>query len=876
MKITLLTCILGALCAELNAAENIWLEGESPKKSDFAKHNWYDAVAKEGLSGKEWLSHYGNKPGTAEYEISSTESGEFVFWLRCNVFACEMDYQLNGAGWKPIDFNEKNVRDRLMISPKPDHRFIGWLRVGKVPLNKGANTLALKIHSKLSNHGGIDCMVFSNSGFIPSGAMKPEAEAAAAPDAWFRVLPDDDAFSEKSIVDLSALIHKPAGKLGYLKAAGKDLKFENAPDPVKFWGVNASVEGKNTPEDMTRRARYFAKYGINMIRQHPLEDFLGPLKDGQFDAKKIDQWDRWFSTLKNQGIYMTWSIFYPHWISKDDGYPPELLAELKTNQAGLYNTTGMVNFSRQLQDLELKYAKAILEHVNPYTKLAYKDDPALAVVEIHNEDCVFFHNPLTSLAQNKPPKHAALLRKMFCEWAKKKYGTDEELQKAWGTKDSLASGELRLYGAWQFSHERPQVDSKQHMGDMIRFLADIQREYYARRIKELKEDIGFKGVTVTTGWVTGGPIAEPANLWCDTAADMIDRHNYFGGGAGGHGIAVGAVKNGTHLAAPFSGILSSGFHQVETQPFSITEWTSCPPNQWKAEIAPLFAFYGMGLQGWDASYHFAANGPRIGDGWPNLSAYNSDTPHYMGQFPALALALYKNHIKEAPIAAARRIKPYDAFTGDDAFKTGIAASGGTGADFKVATGLETPNAVMAIGRVTAAFDGKSPEKIDWSKYWDKEKKIVRSMTGELEWNYDKRVVTLSAPKSQAIIGFAGGGDYDLPAVKASIKTNFCSLLFTALDDQPVAESKHILITAMARDKQTNAQYNDDGTQLTAIGSPPLLMEPVEATLTFKGPPITSVKTVDIYGVPTATTVPVNGNLVKIDGTFKTYYYEVRR
>src|SRR5262249_50906124 len=152
--------------------------------------------------------------------------------------------------------------------------------------------------------------------------------------------------------------------------SGKDLKFEKGNGAQKFWGVNASAQMKDSPDDMARRARYFAKYGINMIRQHPLEDFLGPLKNGQFDAKKMDQWDRWFAALKNQGIYMTWSVFYPHWISKDDGYPPELLAELQQRN-GMYSTSGMVNFSRQLQDLELKYVKAILEHVNPHTKLAY-------------------------------------------------------------------------------------------------------------------------------------------------------------------------------------------------------------------------------------------------------------------------------------------------------------------------------------------------------------------------------------------------------------------------------------------------------------------------------------------------------------------------
>lgn len=871
--------LLPMLIAPLLAAENIWIEGEAPKSHDFAKHGWYDDVAKEGFSGRQWLSHYdGNKAGTATYAFDCNEGGEFVLWLRCNYFACEMDYQLNGGAFTPIDLSEKNIRDGMMVSKKPDHRFIGWCKVGKIALAKGPNTLAIKIRSKLSNHGGIDCMVFSNSGFIPSGAMKPGADDAgggeAKGDSWFRIVADMDAFSDKSIIDMSALLHKPAGKFGFLKRDGKDLKFEKGGGAVKFWGVGTNAEEKNSPEEMALRARYFAKHGINMIRQHPVFGLLGPLKNGEFDAKKIDAWDRWFAELKKHGIYMTWSVFYPLMISAGDGYPPELLAELQ-KQGDLYSTTGVVNFSRPLQDLEIKYVKALLNHVNPYTKLAYKDDPALAVLEVHNEDCVFFHNPLTSLAGGKPPKHAALLRRMFCEWARAKYKTDEELQKAWGTKESLASNDLHLYGTWQMTAQRPQVESKARLGDFIHFLTDTQREYYVRRMKEIREECGFKAVTVTTAWWTEA-IASPANLYCDTAGDMIDRHNYFGGGDGAHMIKTGKVNNASHMATPGGGILSSGFFQTEDQPFAMTEWTSSPPNQWKAEMAPLFAFYGMGLQGWDSSYHFAANGPRIGDGWPNLSWYCTDTPHYIGQFPALAFALYKGHIKEAPLAAARRLKVDDLFSGEDALKQGGSAGGGQGADFKVATGFETPNEVLAIGRVTVSFGGKEAEKSDWAKYWDKDKKIVRSMTGELTWDYGRRVVTVQSPRTQAVIGFAGGGDYDLPGVKVAVKTKFCSLIFTPLDDQPLAESKHILITAMAQDKQSNTQYNADGSQLLALGGPPLLMEPVEAAITLKGPAPAEVNVVDIYGVPTAKKVKVVGNAFNIDGTYKTYYYEVKR
>jgi len=103
-----------------------------------------------------------------------------------------------------------------------------------------------------------------------------------------------------------------------------------------------------------------------------------------------------------------------------------------------------------------------------------------------------------------------------------------------------------------------------------------------------------------------------------------------------------------------------------------------------------------------------------------------------------------------------------------------------------------------------------------------------------------------------------------------------SLLFTPLDDQPLNTSKQILITALARDIQTGAEYNDDGTQLLNAGSPPLLLEPVQAKLTFRGDPITSCRPVDMYGVPLEVEVDRAGQTITIDGRYRSFYYEVRR
>ena len=112
---------------------------------------------------------------------SNAQGRQFAFWLRYNYFAAEMDYQLN-AGADADRSQEKNARrvDDFAQTGPSLHR-LGAL--GKSRSIRGTNALALKIHSKLSDHGGIDCMVFTNTGFVPSGAVKPGVEETAG---WTR------------------------------------------------------------------------------------------------------------------------------------------------------------------------------------------------------------------------------------------------------------------------------------------------------------------------------------------------------------------------------------------------------------------------------------------------------------------------------------------------------------------------------------------------------------------------------------------------------------------------------------------------------------------------------------------------------------------
>ncbi len=893
------------------APEALWIEGEDYVSTTFNRHGWYSNVRTDQLSGNQWVAHYAGtgKLASSTYSLVIEEGGTFDLWLRINPFrngngGGDYNWRVQNdqgvwSAWTNVDMATVSSSVNIAL-PNIDIRNIGWAQGGQIELAPGEYTLEVQLGGQTGLtdrevHGGIDVMALVNYPWAPTGVQPPSTQLPTpGADEWFALQAGPDAFSPSSIIDMRYLLDDYAGIHGHLTQQADQFVFADG-TPVKFWGI---VAGQTATEDsMRQQAQFYAKHGINMVRQHPVQGVVGQLQGSRetgyyLNPANLDRFDKWFAILKENGIYMTWSLFYHHRLPNDakeslGGTVPDALFDELNSKAGL-DTYGYATFIQEYQDSQWEYANLLLNHVNPYTGLRYADDPALAIVEARNEDSVFFHNPLghNFVHGNDAPAHRERLREMWHDWVAATYATDADLAAAWGAgkraADSVtadpATQPMKMYAAWEMNANGPfgAPNEKARMGDFIRFLAEMQRDTYETYYGRLRT-IGYNAVIMSTAWRAGGPAADPANTWTDDAMDAITRHNYVGGGDGGHNITTGTVNNFTHMSLPGSGFISSGMYQVEDKPFVMTEWTQKPPNQWKAEAAPIFAFYGMGLQGWDASYQFAGGRSYMGNGWPGLRAYVTETPHYIGQFPALSFAIYNNHITEGSITAARRVSTDDLFQGIDVLSQDFT---GGGWDDKVLIGdLATPTQTLAIGRVTFKAGENLPHSYaqDWSQYWDQQNKVVTSNTGQLKWDYDDRVISVGAQKTQAIIGFAGGGTYDLPGVSVSVQTGFVSLIFTALDNKPLTQSGNILITAMAQDKQYGAVYNASGTELIEIGTEPLMLEPVQATITFKDNNINQANVVDVFGVPTSTQVPITGGrTIHIDGTYATYYYQVTR
>jgi hypothetical protein len=87
--------------------------------------------------------------------------------------------------------------------------------------------------------------------------------------------------------------------------------------------------------------------------------------------------------------------------------------------------------------MQRDYARALLTHVNAYTHTAYAQEPAVAIVEINNE------NTLLPLKVASLPDYYRLeVLKKWNQWLKARYGSTAKLAAAWGGREELGANLL--------------------------------------------------------------------------------------------------------------------------------------------------------------------------------------------------------------------------------------------------------------------------------------------------------------------------------------------------------------------------------------------------------------------------------------------------
>jgi len=132
-----------------------------------------------------------------------------------------------------------------------------------------------------------------------------------------------------------------------------------------------------------------------------------------------------------------------------------------------------------------------------------------------------------------------------------------------------------------------------------------------------------------------------------------------------------------------------------------------------------------------------------------------------------------------------------------------------------------------------------------------EKSPIVSDTGELIWHHfqnGKGLVTVETEKSQALIGFVRDNNTALKNISATVENEFCSIIVTSLDGQPISRSPRLLLVTTARSANKGMTWNKDKTALSDWGSAPTVIEPVKGKVIFR----------NLISAKCAEAVPLNG------------------
>ncbi len=223
----------------------------------------------------------------------------------------------------------------------------------------------------------------------------------------------------------------------------RDGRFVRKGKQLRVWGVNLCFAANfPTPRDARHMAARLAEAGINSVRLHHMDMFSFPRGIWDADdpmklsAEALRRLDTLIAECASRGITINVNLHVSRTHTKHLGLPRE---------GDMPSFDKVIDiFTPRLIEAQKAYARDLLGHVNTVRGVRYADDPAIAFVEITNEDSFFMwdgEHRLRTLA----PYYEKILRAMWIDWLKARYGTQAKLAAAWNTEaeplgENLAAG----------------------------------------------------------------------------------------------------------------------------------------------------------------------------------------------------------------------------------------------------------------------------------------------------------------------------------------------------------------------------------------------------------------------------------------------------
>lgn len=657
------------------------------------------------------------------------------------------------------------------------------------------------------------------------GGQEPEsAPLVPMPLDWRR--------NEDSLVDLSSLLEAPAGGKGSIRLEDGHLVYPGG-RRFRIWGVNLTG-GACFPqkEDASEVAGHLARYGINSVRFHFLDSNWGAdatvfdrsREDTQaFDAGQMERLDFFVAELKKRGIYSNFNLNVGRVYRKGDGV-------VDHDYIGFGK--GLQYYDDHIAGLHREYAKLLLTHHNPYTGNEYRYEPALVLVELVNENSLvesWFAGRLRGTQTRKHPGtwtdvtryYADLLTEKYNAWLEKSLSREEldALRRSAGVEEGkplprLEPSEFASAPARQFRLEAT-------------FYMELENTYFQRMYRLLR-DLGTKALVAATSdhnhWKSGYPL-----LSSTAKLDVVDGHVYWQhpryirqeGKKSGFWIANTPMVNDPL----FSTVVQLARSAVAGRPYTVSETNHPFPNTFSCEGIGTLAAYAL-LQDWDGIYFytFEHKDPRE---WQTRTPGHFDIradPAKMTQLAAAALMFHRGDVRPARRCVLRSYSHEQVI---ESIRMPSSQKPFFTPGFSPALPLVHRTRIESFDAASDRESVPYPAPPLTGPF--------ESDTGELKWTIeeDRGLVTIETPRTQGVIGYVGHHDPELEFFAASVKSEFCSLLLTSLDGEPLGKSEKMLLAATARSETTGMRWDEGRNTLLDWGRPPFRIEPVRGVVVLK-------------------------------------------
>jgi hypothetical protein len=700
----------------------------------------------------------------------------------------------------------------------------------------------------------------------------------------------DDPFEDSALLDLRYLNETTSGQNGFIRLSPDGNGFIRGDGkPIRFWMVGTDAY-RFTPEQMDEHARWLAKLGVNMCRLHvTVCDNSEGAKITDLNEEIIDGVFRFIQSAKQNGIYVTISPFYAHFDAPASWDLP----------GGKIDMEGIIFLDEKLQAAYREWTRQLYTRVNPHTGLAIKDDPTVALLQVHNEDSLFFWT-----AQSLPEHYRSVLAQEFEGWLTEKYGSVELAIDSWGHDarefdplDDFAKGKIGCLRIYDLTINSDDWLEKRR-NDTAQFLAEFQQNFYRQMGDFLRDELKCRQLLNATNWRTANDEKLKAlERYSYHALDVDAENEYVGsdyqhiGRNSNYRIDPGHyLVNESVLGKPFE--MCTNFIQESGHPFILTETAWKNPNRYQSEGPFLVAAY-QSLNGIDAVAWFSCQTPRyesdplksfwrVGDQF-STHKWNHCYPAMMSGFPANALLYRRNYLQEAvPIVQIDR-NLEDVF----ARKPGPINDNEAYGDQRNQPELQ-PDWQSTDGRINrVAFQigpvvsrtGGLPAKVDIGridKYFDPNQGTITSSTGQLVWNYRKQICQMNAPLAQGVTGFLNqaGGRFDFLDLKIESSNEYATINLVSLDGDPIAESNKLLLQVVTVNRLSGYEtkpakfrvgegdngYEVEGEQIVRIGKPPYRIADTQVTVNFKSKRFQKATLLDWNGYAKSEMTIDNGQL----------------